>query len=96
MSLDDMSTTLRTWSRIALSCTKTALYRVKDAQIAARNGTPLTGRPAASQRTALDRFWDNGFAAYRIDSLDVAGEPHGLRPWCRIPKLVASRLPVWA
>ena len=69
---------------------------MKNAQVAARNGTPLTGRPATSQRTALDRFWNNGFAAYRIDSLDVAGESHGLGPWCRIPKIVASGLPVRA
>jgi len=75
---------------------ETALYRVKDAQIAARNGTPLAGRPAASQRTTFDHFWNDRFAAYRVDLLDVAGESHGLRPWCRIPKLVASGLPVWA
>ena len=72
------------------------LRRVKDAQIAARNGAPLTGCPGTGQRTAFDRFWNNGFAAHWVDLLDVAGESHGLRPWCRIPKLVASGLPVWA
>jgi hypothetical protein len=72
------------------------LSGMKDTQVAARDGTPLTGRPGTSQRTALDRFWNNGSAAYRTDLLDVAGEPHGLRPWCRIPKIVASGLPVRA
>ena len=72
------------------------LSGVKYTQIAARNRTPLAGRPGAGQRTALDRFWNNGSAAYRVDLLDIAGEPHGLRPWCRIPKIVANGLPVRA
>jgi len=69
---------------------------MEDAQVAARRGMPFTGLPAAGQRAAFDRFWNNGFAVYRVDSLDVAGWSHGLRPWCRIPKVVASGLPVWA
>jgi len=69
---------------------------MEDAQVAARRGLPFAGIPAAGQRVALDRFWNNGFAAYRIDLLDIAGESHGLGPWCRIPIMVASGLPVWA
>jgi len=69
---------------------------MEDAQISVPDGTPLAGRPVAGQRTASDRFWNNGFAACRIDLLDVAGRPHGLGPWCRIPKVVANGLPVWA
>jgi len=69
---------------------------MEDAQVSVPDGAPLAGHPVAGQRTAPDRFWDNGFAAYRVDLLDVAGEPHGLRPRCRIPKLVTSGLPVWA
>jgi len=69
---------------------------MENAQVSVPDGTPLAGHPVAGQRAALDRFWDNGFAAYRVDLLDVAGGSHGLRPWCRIPIMVASGLPVWA
>jgi len=46
------------------------------AQVAARNGTPLTGCPAASQRAALADL-RNGFA-YGVDALHVSGRPNGL------------------